>query len=150
MAGRPRKEHREHEMERGTKITILTRVIGRKPKAAIAAAWGQDNRRRAAPLELSHRILPTGEAVAVIGGELDIATADMAVRYVRKIIDRHRGPVIADLAALRFCDARGLSALLRMASYAEQAGYPFRLVSPSPALVKLMRVTSLDRRFSAS
>ena len=36
-------------------------------------------------LELSHRILPTGEAVVAIGGELDFATAEMAVRYVSRI-----------------------------------------------------------------
>jgi anti-anti-sigma regulatory factor len=57
-------------------------------------------------LELSHRVLPTGEAAAGIGGELDFATAEMAVAYVGHVIDRHRGPVIVDLAALRFCDAR--------------------------------------------
>ena len=84
-----------------------------------------------------------------IGGELDIATAEGAVSYVRHVIDRHRGPVIVDLAALGFCDARGLDALLRMAGYAEHAGCPFRLASPSPSLVKIMRITGLDHRFLA-
>ena len=98
-------------------------------------------------LELSHRVLPTGEAVAGIGGELDFATAEMAVRYVSRVIDSHRGPVIVDLTALGFCDAQGLSALVRMAGYAERAGRPFRLVSPSPSVVKIMRITGLDRRF---
>lgn len=109
----------------------------------------QDDRQKAAPIELSHRILPTGEAVADIGGELDAATAEMAVKYVRQIIDRHHGPVNVDLTSLRFCDARGLSALLRMSSYAEQADCPFRLDSPSPLLIKLMRITGLDRRLLA-
>jgi len=98
-------------------------------------------------LALSHRVLPTGDAVVFIGGELDFATAEMAVRYVSRVIDGHHGPVIADLAALGFCDAQGLSALVRMAGYAERAGRPFRLVSPSPSVVKIMRLTSLDRRF---
>lgn len=101
-------------------------------------------------LELGHRILPTGEAVADIGGELDIATAEMAVRHVKHIIDSHCGPVIVDLAALSFCDAQGLSALLRMSGYAEQSGCPFRLTSPSALVIKLMRITSLDRRFMPS
>ena len=98
-------------------------------------------------LRLSHRISPAGEAIAGIGGELDIATADVAVRYVRLVIDRHGGPLIVDLAGLAFCDARGLSALLRMAMHAERAGCPFRLASTRPSLVKLMQVTGLDRRF---
>jgi anti-anti-sigma factor len=98
-------------------------------------------------LELNHRVLPTGEAVVGIGGELDFGTAEMAVRYVSRVIDGHDGPVIVDLTALGFCDAQGLSALVRTAGYAERAGRPFRLVSPSPSVVKIMRITGLDRRF---
>jgi anti-anti-sigma regulatory factor len=37
-----------------------------------------------------------------------------------------------------------------MAGYAEQQGCSFRLASPSPSLVKIMRITRLDRRFLAS
>jgi anti-anti-sigma factor len=44
-------------------------------------------------------------------GELDIATAAMAVSYVSDVIDNHHGPVTADLTALAFCDAQGLAAL---------------------------------------
>jgi len=124
----------------------LTRMIDAEAEQIIIVAQGQHDRRRAASLKLNHRVLPTGEAVAGIGGELDIATADAAVRYVTRLIDRHHGPVIADLTALRFCDARGLSALLRMAAYAEQSGHEFRLASPSPSLVKLLRITALDRK----
>ena len=85
-----------------------------------------------------------------LGGELDILSAEVAVSYVRDVIDRHRGPVIVDLTALTFCDARGLAALVRMAGYAEQKGCPFRLASLSPPLVKIMRITGLDRRFLTS
>ena len=55
-----------------------------------------------------------------------------------------------DLTALAFCDARGLGALLRMASCAERAGCPFALASPRPSLLKLMRITGLDGRFLIS
>ncbi|HEY1000036.1 MAG TPA: STAS domain-containing protein [Streptosporangiaceae bacterium] len=101
-------------------------------------------------MELSHRICPTGEAVVAFGGELDILSAEVAVNYVRDVIDRHGGPVTVNLTALAFCDARGLAALVRMAGYAEQQGCSFRLDSPSPSLVKIMRITRLDRRFLAS
>jgi len=98
-------------------------------------------------MELNHRICPAGEAVVDLGGDLDILSAEVAVNYVRDVIDRHRGPVTVDLTALAFCDAEGLSALVRMAGYAERKGCPFRLVAPSPRLVKIMRITRLDRRF---
>jgi anti-anti-sigma factor len=109
---------------------MLTCVADATAEEAIVAAGTQGNLRGVASLKLSHRILPTGEAVTDIGGELDTATAEMAVRYVSHVIDRHRGPVIVDLTALRFCGAQGLSAFLRMASYAKLAGCPFRLTSP--------------------
>jgi anti-sigma B factor antagonist len=102
------------------------------------------------PLELSHRILPTGEAAVEIGGELDIDTADQAFRYVQQVINRHLGPVVVSLAGVSFCDARGLCALVRMANYADQADCPFRVASPGPRLTKLMRMTGLDGKFLAA
>ena len=110
----------------------------------------RDELERTAPITLHHRICPTGEAVVDLGGDLDILSADVAVTYVTDVIDRHRGPVTVNLTALAFCDARGLAALVRMAGYAEQQGCSFRLASPSPSLVKIMRITRLDRRFLAS
>ena len=119
----------------------------RAAEEVIGAAHG--DQQRTVPLELSHRISPTGEAIVDLGGELDIASAEEAVSYVRDVIDRHRRPVVVDLKALAFCDARGLAALVRMAGYAEQRGRAFRLASPSLSLVKIMRITGLDRRFLA-
>jgi anti-anti-sigma factor len=103
-----------------------------------------------ASLELSHRILPTGEAAVEIGGELDIGTADTAFSYVQTIIIRHGGPVVVSLARVSFCDVPGLAALVRMANCAEQADRPFLVTSPSPMLTKLIRVTGLDGKFPAA
>ena len=126
---------------------MLARVAGARAEEARAVAGAGGDLRGVAPLELSHRVLAAGEAVVGIGGELDFATAEMAVAYVRDVIDRHRGPVTVDLGALGFCDAQGLSALVRMAGCAERAGRPFRLASPGPSVVRIMRITGLDRRF---
>lgn len=112
---------------------------------AVMAA--QNDLGKAAPLRLSRRYHTTGEAVAELSGELDIASAEMAVSYVRDIIERHHGPVTVDLAAVTFCDAQGLAALVRMARYADQKDTPFRVASPRPPLIKIMRITGLDRRF---
>jgi anti-sigma B factor antagonist len=128
---------------------MLTCVAQTRAVEEVVVA-AQDNPQGTAPLELSYRICPTGGAAVDLGGELDIVSAEVAVSYVRDVIDRHRGPVIVDLTALTFCDARGLAALVRMAGYAEQKGCPFRLASPSPSLVKIMRITGLDRRLLAS
>jgi anti-anti-sigma factor len=99
------------------------------------------------PLELSHRISRAGEAVVQLCGDLDIVSAEAAVSYVTDVIDCHGGPVTVDLSALAFCDARGLAALVRMAGHAELSGCPFRLASPKPSLITIMRITGLHRRF---
>ena len=125
---------------------MLTCVAQTRAVEEVVVA-AQDDPLGTAPLELSHRICPTAGAVVDFGGELDIASAEVAVSYVRDVIDRHLGPVMVNLTALEFCDARGLAALVRMADYAEQKGCPFRLASPSQSLVKIMRITGLDRRF---
>src|ERR1700749_1684249 len=96
------------------------------------------------PFGLSYRTLPAGEAIVDMDGELDIITADMALAGVRALIDGHKGPVIVNLSGIRFCDARGLLALLRMAKYAEQAGCTFRIAEPTPMLIRLLRVTGLN------
>jgi anti-sigma B factor antagonist len=123
--------------------------VGEAAAAEDVVKAAQGDLERTALLKPSHWIRPTGEAVVELSGELDIATAEMAVHYVRNVIDRQNGPVTIDLAALAFCDARGLAALIRMAGYAEQKDRPFRLASPSPSLIKIMRITGLDRRFLA-
>jgi len=52
-----------------------------------------------------------------------------------------------DLAGLTFCDASGLGALARVARYAREAGRQLSLVSARPPLLKIMRITGLDRTF---
>ena len=42
-------------------------------------------------MELSHRTCPTGETVVTFGGDLDILSAEVAVSYVRDVIDRTAG-----------------------------------------------------------
>jgi hypothetical protein len=62
----------------------------------------------AATIQLSCRLSTDGRAVIVLRGELDLATVDRVVRYVSDVIDRHDGPVSADLHGVAFCDACGL------------------------------------------
>ena len=109
----------------------MFRCIAEAGVAEEVVVAAQDDLKRTAPMELSHRHCPTGEAVVALGGDLDILSAEVAVNYVRDVIDRYGGPVTVNLTALAFCDARGLAALVRMADYAEQQGCSFRLASPA-------------------
>ena len=102
------------------------------------------------PLELSHRVLDAGGAAVEIGGELDVATADAAFGYVSEIIDRCGGPVVVCVAGVRFWDARGLYALVRMSHHAQRADCRFRVISPGPRLTQLMQITGLGETFLAA
>ncbi len=97
------------------------------------------------PIHLSCQLIADGHALIAVRGDLDLATVDRVVRYVSDVIDRHDGPVSADLRGVAFCDACGLSALIRIAAYAERAGRRLELIRPSRALTRIMRITGVDR-----
>ncbi len=82
--------------------------------------------------------------MVALRGELDLATVDRVVHYVSDVIDRHDGPVSADLRGVAFCDACGLGGLIRIAAHAEHAGRRLELIQPSRALTRIMRLTGAD------
>jgi anti-anti-sigma factor len=102
-------------------------------------------------LELSCATDGDGNQIVSVAGELDIATADQAYLYISDVIDAWPGqspaPVSVDLSGLTFCDASGLGALARIARHARQAGRQLRLTAARPSLLKIMRITGLDRAF---
>jgi anti-anti-sigma factor len=103
-----------------------------------------------AQLEFSTRTGANGYQVVSVTGELDIATAEQAYSYITEIIDgRLKGsaPVTVDLSGVTFCDASGLGALARLARHARAAGRQLSLTSARPSVMKIMRITGLDRVF---
>jgi anti-anti-sigma factor len=98
-------------------------------------------------LEFSRRTGPDGDQVVSVTGELDIVTAEQAYRYLSEVIDHAQATVSVDLGGLTFCDASGLGVLARIANRARLAGRQLRLTSPRPSLVRIMRITGLDRAF---
>ena len=103
-----------------------------------------------AQLELSTSTGDNGYQVVSVAGELDIATAEQAYSFIIEVIDgRLRGsaPVTVDLSGVTFCDASGLGALARLARYARAAGRQLRLTSARPSVMKIIRITGLDRVF---
>jgi anti-anti-sigma factor len=115
-------------------------------RAAATAATAADGDCQDDLIQLGYQITADGHVVVAIGGDLDLATADRTVRYVSDIIDRHDGPVRADLSGLAFCDACGLGALIRIARHAEQAGRRLEFIKPSRSVARIMRITGVDDR----
>jgi anti-anti-sigma factor len=123
-------------------------VHGTDAVTATAAAGVATDRPAECPgddlIQLSCEVCPEGLAIVTIRGDLDLATADRTAQYVTDVIDRHDGPVSADLSGLAFCDACGLGALIRITAYADVAGRRFELTHPSPAVTRIMRLTGVD------
>lgn len=81
-----------------------------------------------------------------VRGELDLATADNLYRRGQTAIGRKARLLLLDLTNMTFCDSRGLSAFVRIANDADAAGCRYGLVAPQPLVVKVLRITGLDRR----
>jgi anti-sigma B factor antagonist len=132
---------------------VIIRQLDRADACAAAPDGGSETsvitatRVEPVQLELSCRTDDDGSQVISVTGELDIATAEQAYTYISEVIDCWPAPVSVDLAGLTFCDASGLGALARIARHARQAGRPLSLISARPSLLKIMRITGLDRTF---
>ena len=80
-------------------------------------------------------------------GELDMAEVDAFEDELRRI-EQSRPPLIAiDLSALELIDSYGLSTLLDAEARAREAGRRLVLVPPPDQLMRVFRLTLLDRRF---
>jgi anti-sigma B factor antagonist len=102
-------------------------------------------------LDLSCRTDEDGNRIVSVAGELDVATADQAYLYISDVIDAwpssSSAALSVDLSGLTFCDASGLGALARIARHARQAGRQLTLIAARPSLLKIMRITGLDRAY---
>jgi anti-sigma B factor antagonist len=115
--------------------------------AVITAARRKAERIQPVQLELSCRTDADGYQVVTVTGELDIATAEQAYSYISGVIDGWPTPVSVDVSGVTFCDASGLGVLAKAARHARQAGRQLSLISARPSLLKIMRITGLDRAF---
>jgi anti-anti-sigma factor len=112
--------------------------------AAAAEAFANAAVRPDDLIQLSSQVSADGLVTVAIRGDLDVATVDRTVRYVTDVIDSCSGPLSADLSELAFCDACGLGALIKINTYAGQMGRKLELISPSQAVIKIMRLTGVD------
>lgn len=80
-------------------------------------------------------------------GELDIATTDELRRRLTDALSAVDGGVrlVVDLTRLDFCDASGLGALLAARETAERLGAKVRLAITEGRVLRVIRLTQLDR-----
>jgi anti-anti-sigma factor len=103
---------------------------------------------RAEQLELGYQRTADGHAMVNVRGELDIATAEEAHAYLRRVVDgEKKGKITLNLADLTFCDAAGLGVLAKVAGYARRTGRTLRVTAVRPSLLRIMRITGMDEAF---
>jgi anti-anti-sigma factor len=91
-----------------------------------------------------------GDPIQILhmAGELDLATADSTTAQGRAALASRARLLLLDLSSVSFCDARGLSALVRIANHADKTGCRYGLVAAQPQVAKILRITRLDQRMS--
>jgi anti-sigma B factor antagonist len=87
-----------------------------------------------------------GIEIVSMPAELDLTTSEGVAAQGCAAIARLAGLVLLDLTGLSFCDARGLSAFVRIANQADAAGCGFGLIAPRPQVAKILRISGLDSR----
>ncbi|MFI0487153.1 STAS domain-containing protein [Actinomadura sp. 9N215] len=102
----------------------------------------------AAELEVEIARVRGDTAVLVVTGEIDLRTADTLCS--RLVEARGEGPrrLVVDFAAVPFCDAAGLGALVAAHNRIAVSGGEISLAGVRPAQLRLLRITGLDRLFA--
>ena len=76
-----------------------------------------------------------------VAGEIDLACADELTTLLCSTVDAYPQGMDLDLASVRFCDCRGLAAVLTARASARGRGRHFALGSYSPIVARLLELT---------
>jgi anti-sigma B factor antagonist len=83
-----------------------------------------------------------------IRGDLDIAISGLLRQELEELLALDIARLDVDLSGVLFMDSSALSALVQAHETAQQRGQQFNLLHPSPACMKVLTITGLDRLFA--
>jgi anti-anti-sigma factor len=89
----------------------------------------------------------SGEAVLVLNGEIDMATAGQLRAATERGLSQSPGRVVLDFAAVTFCDSQGLSTLISLHREVTAAGSRLVLVNVGEFMARLLDITGLRAAF---
>lgn len=89
-----------------------------------------------------------GYTVVEVRGEVDVYTASVLREKLVEVIDRGAGHVVADLQRVDFLDSTGLGVLVGALKRLRMRGGDMSLVCDNEKLLKIFRITALDRVFA--
>jgi anti-anti-sigma factor len=89
--------------------------------------------------------------IVELWGEIDIATSPALLRRLDDALStaaHEQRRLIIDLTGVSFCDASGLGILIRVQRRARDLNVAMCLAGPRPHVMKLLRITRLNRSLS--
>jgi anti-anti-sigma factor len=96
-------------------------------------------------LRIDVRHAPETERVVLsLDGELDLATAPLLSREIKRVELGKTTTVVLDLQGLEFMDSTGLRAVLSAQDYLREHGGGFAVTHGSPQVQRLLAVTRAD------
>jgi anti-sigma B factor antagonist len=98
-------------------------------------------------LSLSNRTV-AGHLVLEVGGEIDVYTAPQLRERLISLVDGGARQVVVDLGRVEFLDSTGLGVLVGALKRLRGAGGELFLVCGQERLLKIFRITGLDRVFT--
>lgn len=99
-------------------------------------------------LSLSTRVADAGHSVVEVRGEVDVYTSAMLREQLGELIDGGARHVVVDLTRVDFLDSSGLGVLVGALKRLRTAGGDLSLVCASGNILKIFRITALDRVFT--
>jgi anti-sigma B factor antagonist len=108
------------------------------------------SREHARNLSITGRELNHGIRLFELTGELDQRSADSLQDALDDAIDRGASRVVLDLSGLTFCDSTGLRAIVAGYHALTMAGGRLSIVCDDDRILRVFRVTRLDRLLAVS
>lgn len=87
-------------------------------------------------------------AVVEAIGEVDLASVPRLREEISEHIVAGRTNLLVDLQAVTYLDSTGLGVLVGASKAVQAAGGSLRLVCDNPRLLRLLRITGLDKAFA--
>jgi anti-sigma B factor antagonist len=85
------------------------------------------------------------KVVVAVEGDIDMKTAPDLEAHIDEVLDGGARAVIVDLTAVEFLDSSGLGALAAARNHAATTAAALAIVCSNPNLLKLFRITGMDR-----
>jgi anti-sigma B factor antagonist len=98
-------------------------------------------------LSLSTRSV-AGRRILEVGGEIDVYTAPQLRERLISLVDGGDRRVVVDLGRVEFLDSTGLGVLVGALKRLRGVDGELSLVCPQERLLKIFRITGLDRVFT--